>query len=325
MLSEKVIDDIKNTLDKEVKVGDIITLQSFSGGMKIHEVELKGIYRFKQGSATVMQMNLIDIESYRILSRMIVGTTDVIDVSDKEVELLDDDFDFDSIFSDDIDVVSEDDSFDFDNVLGDLSGREALTKPSTGTWNFILLMLDDINKVDKVKAEIDRWAIDNDIPLEVKTWETSAGRAGDTIKYAKLIITVFILIVSVVTIIIIMNTLIVSIIERTSEIGTMRAIGANKSFIRRMFISETLTISMVFGGIGIILALIFLLIFNRFGISFNGNMLLEMIFAGEKLFPVTTFGTIFNAVFISFLIGIISSFYPVSVALRIEPIKAIQS
>ncbi|QEN05413.1 FtsX-like permease family protein [Thiospirochaeta perfilievii] len=325
MLNEKVINDIKKELDRDVKVGDMITLQSFAGGMKIHEVPLKGIYRYKNGSATVMQMNLIDIESYRILAKMIVGTTDVIDVDDEDLELLSDDFDFDTMFSDEVAVSTNDDSFDFDEVLGDLSQREALTKPSTGTWTFILLMLDDISKVDRVKTQIDNWADENDIPLEVKTWQTSAGRTGDTIKYAKIIINVFIIIVSIVTIIIIMNTLVVSIIERTSEIGTMRAIGANKSFVRRMFIAETLTISMVFGAIGIVIGLIILFILNKVGISFNGNLLLEAVFAGDRLYPVTSLKTILNGFVISFFIGIISSLYPVSVALRIDPIKAIQS
>lgn len=325
MLNEKVVNDIKVKLDREVKVGDIITLQALGNSMKIHEVELKGIYKYKNGSAAVMQMSLIDIESYRILAKMIVGTTDVIDVSDEELELLDDDFDFDSMFSDDVVANSANDSFDFNEVLGDLSLREALTQPSTGTWSFTLIMLDNLSKVDSVKSDIEKWALENDISIEVKTWKTSAGSTGDTIKYAKIIISVFIIIVSIVTIIIIMNTLVVSIIERTSEIGTMRAIGANKSFIRRMFISETLTISMVFGTIGILIALIFLFIFNRFGISFQGNLLLEAIFAGEKLFPVTSIGTIINGFIVSFFIGIIASLYPVSVALKIDPIKAIQA
>lgn len=324
MLNEKVINDIKIELDRDVKVGDMITLQSFSGGMKIHEVQLKGIYKYRNGNATVMQMSLIDVESYRILAKMIVGTTDVIDVADEELELLADDFDFDSMFEEDVAESFADDSFSFEDVLGDLSQREALTKPSTGTWTFILLKLDSLSKVDSVKAEIDAWAIENDLNLEVQTWLTSAGSTGDTIKYAKIIINVLIIIVSIVTIIIIMNTLVVSIIERTSEIGTMRAIGANKGFIRKMFITETLTISMIFGTIGILLGLILLFILNKVGISFGGNILFEAIFAGEKLYPVTSIGTILNGFVISFFIGIISSLYPVSVALKINPIKAIQ-
>ena len=325
LLNQKVIDDIKNDLDRDVKVGDMITFQSFSGGMKLHEVPLKGIFKYKNGNATVVRMNLMDIESYRILARMTVGTTDEIEVDDAALDLLDGDFDFDTMLLDDIDTSMASDSVDFDSVLGDLSKREAMTKPSTGTWNFILLKLENINQVDKVKAKIEKWAKDNDVNIEVKTWEKAAGTTGDTIKALRIVFNIFIIIIAIVTIIIIMNTLVVSIIERTSEIGTMRAVGAQKSFVRRLFITETLAISVVFGIIGIVLALIILFILNRVGISFNGNLFLEMIFGGEVLYPITKLSTIFSGLLISIGIGFFSSLYPVTIALKIDPIKAIQS
>ena len=58
-----------------------------------------------------------------------------------------------------------------------------------------------------------------------------------------------------VAVIIMMNTLVISVIERTGEIGTMRALGARKGFVWKMFLVETLTIAVVFGLIGTGLAL----------------------------------------------------------------------
>lgn len=326
ILNIRLIEDIQEELGKDLKVGDMVTLQSVSGGgFKLHEVELKGIFKYKNGNGSVFNMSIIDVESYRILAKMIVGTTDAIEVEDQDLELLTDDFDFDTMFEDDAIDSDTVDVMDFDSVLGDLSVREALTQPSTGTWNFTLLMLEDMNDIPKVKADIENWAIENDIPLEVQTWESSAGSTGESIQQLKLIINVFIIIVAIVTVIIIMNTLVVSIMERTSEIGTMRAVGAQKGFVRRMFITETLTISLVFGTIGIILALIVVAILNKVGLSLGGNVFFEALFSGEVLYPITKFPTIINAYIISIFIGIISSFYPVSVALKIQPIKAIQS
>ncbi|MBN2616691.1 MAG: FtsX-like permease family protein [Spirochaetales bacterium] len=325
ILNYRLIEDIQEEIGKELKVGDIVTFQSLSGGMKLYEVPLRGIFKYRNGNGSVFNMSIIDVESYRVLARMIVGTTDDIKVADEEQELLEGDFDFDTMFSDEIDVASTDDNFDFDSVLGDLSVREAQTKPSTGTWSFTLIMLNKISDMEKVKTDIETWALENDIPLEVQTWEDSAGSTGETVKQLKFIINIFIIIVAIVTVIIIMNTLVVSIMERTSEIGTMRAVGAQKGFVRRLFIAETFTISMVFGTIGIVIALIVLFIFNKIGISFGGNALLEALFAGEVLYPVTSIKTIISGYLISVLIGLVSSFYPVSIALKIDPIKAIQS
>ncbi len=325
VLNYKLIEDIKDEVGRDVHVGDMITFQSFSGGLKIHEVPLKGIFKYKNGNGSVFNMSLMDVESYRILARMIVGTTDVIEVDDSEIALLDDDFDFDTMFSDDFEETEVDESFDFNEVLGDLSERDALTQPSVGTWNFSLVMLDKLSQVDKVKSDIEQWALENDMPLEVQTWVDSAGQTGESVTQLKMIINIFIIIVSCVTVIIIMNTLVVSIMERTSEIGTMRAIGAQKGFVRRLFIAETLTISLVFGTIGIILGLIVLFVLNKVGISFNGNMFLEAVFAGEVLYPITSLKTILSGYLVSIFIGVISSFYPVRTALKIDPIKAIQS
>ncbi len=63
----------------------------------------------------------------------------------------------------------------------------------------------------------------------------------------RIVFSVAILIVAIVAIIIIMNTLVISVIERTGEIGTMRALGAQKPFVWLMFLVETLTVTIVFG------------------------------------------------------------------------------
>jgi putative ABC transport system permease protein len=140
----------------------------------------------------------------------------------------------------------------------------------------------------------------------------------------KLAFNILILIIAVVAIIIIMITLVISITERISEIGTMRALGAQKGFVRLMILSETIMISAVFGLIGIILGSLILFILGATGIS-APNMFFEMIFGGKVLYPVISMGTILQSLFIIFLIGIISSLYPVAVALKIQPVTAIQS
>ena len=79
-----------------------------------------------------------------------------------------------------------------------------------------------------------------------------------------------ILIIAVVAVIIIMNTLVVSISERTAEIGTMRALGAQKGFVWRMLFLETLAISVLFGAVGMALGSAVVGILNAAGIPASG-------------------------------------------------------
>ena len=82
--------------------------------------------------------------------------------------------------------------------------------------------------------------------------------------------------------------------------------------------------TVVFGIIGIILALIIVLILNIIGIPAN-NTFLKILFAGDELHPSISGMSIVSSLLIVLVIGFLSHLYPVSVALKIQPIRAIQA
>jgi ABC-type lipoprotein release transport system permease subunit len=77
---------------------------------------------------------------------------------------------------------------------------------------------------------------------------------------------VFVMLLFFVAIIIIVNTLSMAAIERTTEIGMMRAVGARKGFIRLMFFGGRHA-SAVFGGIGIVVGVVIVNIIAGFNIT----------------------------------------------------------
>ena len=104
----------------------------------------------------------------------------------------------------------------------------------------------------------------------------------------------------------------------------MRALGAQKRFIRRMFILETMSVSVVFGIIGIALAGLVLGILGLSGLR-APNSFFELLFGGRVFHPSISVASIVTALAVVVLIGIVSSLYPVLVALKIQPVKAIQT
>ena len=136
--------------------------------------------------------------------------------------------------------------------------------------------------------------------------------------------TVAIIILAVVAVIIIMNTLVVSVIERTGEIGTMRALGAGKGFVRKMFAAETVTLALSFGVIGIVLSIIAVGIINALGIQAS-NPFLEILFGGKVLRTIIEPLSVLSALALITVVGLAASIYPVSVALRIQPVQAMQT
>lgn len=107
----------------------------------------------------------------------------------------------------------------------------------------------------------------------------------------------------------IMNIMLVSVTERTREIGIRKAIGAQKSDIIVQFLIESVVLSLLGGLIGLLLSAGILGIVN--------------LFATEYHFGVT-FGVAMLAVFFSVGVGIIFGIYPANKAAKLKPIDALR-
>jgi ABC-type antimicrobial peptide transport system permease subunit len=105
-----------------------------------------------------------------------------------------------------------------------------------------------------------------------------------------------------------MNIMLVSVTERTREIGIRMAVGARAADILVQFLIEAVTLSVIGGSIGIV-----------GGVSFS------KIVAGLKDMPTVTPVTWIAIAFISSaIIGIISGFYPAWKASKLDPIDALR-
>jgi putative ABC transport system permease protein len=105
-----------------------------------------------------------------------------------------------------------------------------------------------------------------------------------------------------------MNIMIVSVTERTREIGVRKALGAKKSTIAFQFFIETLLIGQMGGLVGII-----------FGISIGFAIASAMSFVF-----VIPWGAIMSAFITSFAVAIVSGLYPAIKAAKLDPIEALR-
>ena len=106
----------------------------------------------------------------------------------------------------------------------------------------------------------------------------------------------------------IMNIMLVSVTERTREIGIRKSLGARRSDIRRQFIIEAASTSAIGGLIGIVLGTI---------LGYAGGALLD--------FTITpAYGAMLVAFGVSAGIGIIFGYLPANKAAKLNPIDALR-
>lgn len=227
---------------------------------------------------------------------------------------------FDGGSSFDDSVLAEE--FDFDAILGDTSRRDELNRTDDGAWNFIIAKAKRAGQADRIVAELNERFEAEGLNVQAMNWKDAAYSYTETVEGIGFIFNLLIIILAVVVFIIIMNTMTVSVIERTGEIGTMRAIGAEKRFVRRLFFEETLMLTSVSSVLGIIIAFIAMGIFNSMNITIT-NSIAKMILGGGLMHFSPTVTIIGVTVLVALAGSILSNLYPVSSALKITPLKAL--
>ncbi|MEH1931167.1 MAG: ABC transporter permease [Nostoc sp.] len=105
------------------------------------------------------------------------------------------------------------------------------------------------------------------------------------------------------------NIMLVSVVERTREIGIRKAVGATNSAILNQFLAESVVISTAGGGIGMGIGI---------GIAFSAAMIFHFPFVVSVWSVVCGFG-------LSFIVGLLAGVIPARNAAQLDPIAALRS
>jgi putative ABC transport system permease protein len=209
------------------------------------------------------------------------------------------------------------------NTLGIAGDNQCLIPVSNVRKNFnskdteyrINVRVNDVTQLDKAMSEAAGWMriIRGDQLSDPESFELiKSDRMAQDLNGLISGITMGASIIGVITLlgaaIGLMNIMLVSVTERTREIGTRKAIGASASVIRRQFLIEAILIGQIGGVIGIVLGIL------------AGNIVSLII---ETPFTIP-WVWIFLGVTICFIVSVVSGYYPARKAANLDPIEALR-
>ena len=115
------------------------------------------------------------------------------------------------------------------------------------------------------------------------------------------------------------NTMMMSIYERTKEIGVMKVLGCDLRNIRSLFLMEAGFIGFIGGVIGLILSFILSVVINKVAANANEYMNVS---GGISYIPVWL--VLLSLVF-AVMVGMVAGFFPARRAMRLSPLAAIRN
>ena len=199
------------------------------------------------------------------------------------------------------------------NAYIPLATEKEIMRSDDGYTQFTIVTDTSVSSVsafaDQVEAFFTPYYASNDnYEIATSTMESMTESMSEMVHTVSLAISLIAGISLIVGGIGVMNIMLVSITERTREIGTRKALGATNGSIRLQFIIESMVLCLVGGCLGIVLGLIL-------------GSVAASVLGYSATAPVAA---IFVAVLFSMVVGVFFGYYPANKAARMDPIEALR-
>ncbi len=328
-----------------VRIGDTLTIKAFTKSGYVHSANLRvyGTFTFQglEDSHVAGELNMMDLVSFRELYgfstpertrelqalKREAGFEDI-DRSKAESEL------FGAAEQRADQAAAPSAPVDTDALLRGLAGRSERAQREDKSYDPARLeqgvvlnaavIVKNPRLIPQTMKSIEAAGKKAGLPLKAIDWQQASGVVGQFVTLIHAYLYNSVLINFAVALVIINNALVMATLERMAEIGTLRAVGAQRRFLLGMLVVEALAVGALFGGIGAALGAGIVAILHWVGIpAFND--IFYFFFSGPRLHPGLSVGNVGLALVIVLLVSAASSIYPGLLAMRVSPRQAMQS
>lgn len=195
------------------------------------------------------------------------------------------------------------------------------SKKKPRPYDSVMVKVTDINQVERVENDIKVMGYNTDSMESIRKPMEKEARQKQMMLGGLGAISLFVAALGIT------NTMIMSISERTREIGIMKSLGCYVGDIRMMFLSEAGAIGLLGGIIGCIISFVASVIINLVSLGLSPDNLLPALLGGPDVSRVSIVPPwlLLFAVVFSVFIGLGSGYYPANKAVAIPALEAIKS
>jgi len=184
------------------------------------------------------------------------------------------------------------------------------------------ILLADPGRIAATLPLVQKAADGAGLRLKAVDWQKASGLVGQSVTLFRAVLYTAVLIIFAVALVIINNAMVMATLQRVKELGTMRAIGAQRRFVTAMLLVETAAVSLFFGAVGALLgAAVVWLIRVTGGIPATNDQL-YFFFSGPALLPTLGTGSVVVTLVVVLVVSVLSGFYPALIAMRVAPVEA---
>jgi ABC-type lipoprotein release transport system permease subunit len=188
---------------------------------------------------------------------------------------------------------------------------------ATNHASMIFILLNDREQADAVSAAIKGEG------YQVETWRELNELLVLINDFSNAYLTILNLIILGVTATVIVNTLLMSVFERTREIGILSAIGMKGRQIIALFLAEATLLALSGITFGSLIGWAISAYFSKVGVYFGDLGMSNDMLLNDRIYTDLTLDSAVNLIVTAFVITILASIYPARLASRMEPVEAL--
>ena len=191
-----------------------------------------------------------------------------------------------------------------------------------GDYHELAILLHRDEDVDAVKSDLQRLFPD----LKTETWEELSPETklmiDTTDQYSYIFITIIMFALSFGVI----NSMLMSVLERSREIGMLLALGMNRLRIFSMILTETVFLTLSGAPLGILLTWLIVLFYGNYGLDIGavGGEAMTAFGFSTIIYPAFPWEKMVAEMLIVISAAFISSLFPALKAIRLQPVEALQ-